>query len=112
MSTMCLAAKLTVRWRSDRAEASHTVGSGGPAPKGWGVRSKVGSSGCVGAAGSFFIEPTPHDGRTSVPVLDAACKVKLGSPYWAICPSWCSQWCAMRQMQDLPIGTVNLVTAD
>ena len=28
---------------------------GGPEPKGCGVRSKVGSSGCVGAAGSFFM---------------------------------------------------------
>src|SRR5205085_12465749 len=31
--------------------ASHTMGSGGPKPKGCGVRSKVGSSGSVGAAG-------------------------------------------------------------
>jgi hypothetical protein len=43
------------------------------------------------------MQPTPHDERTSVPVLDTACKVKLGVPSWAICPSWCSQWYAMRQ---------------
>jgi hypothetical protein len=72
MSTMRLAAKFTVRWRSDRAEASHTIGSGGPEPKGCGVRSKVGSSDCAEAAGWFFMRPTPHDGRTSVPVLATA----------------------------------------
>jgi hypothetical protein len=55
MSTMRLAAKFTVRWRSDRAEASHMIGSGGPQPKGCGIRSKVGSSGCIGAAGSLFM---------------------------------------------------------
>jgi hypothetical protein len=58
------------------------------------------------------MQPTPHDERTSVPVLDTACKVKLGVPSWAICPSWCSQWYPCGKMQDLPIGTVNLASAD
>src|SRR6516225_912199 len=55
MSVMRFAAKFTVRWRSARAEASQISGSGGPAPNGCGVLSKVGSSGRDGVAETLLI---------------------------------------------------------
>src|SRR5215469_17001226 len=55
MSVIRFAAKFTVRWRSACAEASQISGSGGPAPNGCGVLSKVGSSGRDGVAKTLLI---------------------------------------------------------
>jgi hypothetical protein len=49
MSVSRLAAKLIVRCRNARGEASHTTGWGSPAPNGAGVLSKVGSRGEIAA---------------------------------------------------------------
>src|SRR6185437_2436529 len=56
MSVIRLAAKLTVRWRSALGEASHTTGSGKPAPNGGGDLSKVGSSGTGGVGTLLGLE--------------------------------------------------------
>jgi hypothetical protein len=56
------------------------------------------------------MQPTPHDGRTSVPVLDAACKVEL-LPAWAICPFGAPDGLPRAKMQNAPIGIINLASA-
>src|SRR6516164_9456965 len=55
MSVIRFAAKFTVRWRKARADASQISGSGGPAPNGCSVLSKVGSSGRDGVAKTLLI---------------------------------------------------------